>query len=146
MPLPAFNADGDLPPGIHRATMEEVADRFGRPGPARQRCTVSLRHILDLARATGQFERMIVFGSYVSEKPSPNDVDVILVMSDVFNPLKVAGESKRLFDHSVAQSRFGASIFWITPSITLGEPVDEFVLHWQRKRGGGLRGIVEIVS
>jgi Family of unknown function (DUF6932) len=146
MPLPDFNANGDLPPGIHRATMEEVATRFGGPGTARRRCTINLRHIFNLARATRQFERMIVFGSYVSAKSSPNDVDVILVMNDTFNPLAVAGESRRLFDHAVAQSRFGASVFWITEEITLGEPVDVFVSHWQRKRGGGLRGIVEIVS
>jgi hypothetical protein len=146
MPLPEFNAHGDLPPGVHRATMEEVVARFGGPGMARQRCTTNLRHIFYLARATRQFERMIVFGSYVSDKPSPNDVDVILVMSTAFNPLVVAGESRRLFDHAVAQSRFGASIFWITEEITLGEPVDVFLSHWQRKRGGGSRGIVEIVS
>src|SRR5437016_3485004 len=111
MALPPFNADGDLPPGLYRATMEEVAARFGGQNAARKQCTTSLRRILDLARDTGQFERMIVFGSYISEKPSPNDVDIILVMSDAFNPSTITGESRRLFDHAVAQTWFGASIF-----------------------------------
>ena len=29
MPLPPFTATGDLPPGIHRATLAEVLERFG---------------------------------------------------------------------------------------------------------------------
>jgi hypothetical protein len=146
MPLPDFNADGDLPPGIHHATMDEVVARFGGPGAARRRCTRNLRHVFNLARTTAQFQRMIVFGSYVTAKASPNDVDVILILSNSFNPLTVAGEARRIFDHAIAQSRFGASIFWVTEEITLGEPMDDFVSHWQRKRDGGRRGIVEIVS
>ena len=105
MPLPDFNADGDLPPGIHHATMDEVIDRFGGSGAARWRCTRSLQHIHDLAKATGQLERFIIFGSYVSNKSAPNDVDVILLMSDAFDPAIVPIESRRLFDHAVAQSR-----------------------------------------
>jgi len=27
----------------------------------------------------------------------------------------------------------------------IGEPLDDFIAHWQRKRDGSLRGIVEIV-
>jgi len=99
-----------------------------------------------LAKATGQLDRFIVFGSYVSDKAVPNDVDVILVMSDTFEPANAPIESRGLFDHAVAQSRFGASVFWITPSIALGEPMNVFVAHWQRKRDGSLRGILEIVQ
>jgi hypothetical protein len=146
MPLPDFNEDGDLPPAIHCAKMDEVILRFGKGGIARRKCTRNLRHIYELARATGRLERFIVFGSYVSNTPVPNNVDVILIMSDEFDPLTVPIESRGLFDHAVAQPRFGASIFWLTPMITLGEPIDVFISHWQWKRDGSLRGIVEIVQ
>ncbi len=146
MPLPSLNADGDLPPGIHRATMEEVMACFDGQNSARKRCTRNLRHIFELAKATRHLERMIVFGSYVSAKAAPNDVDVILIMSDAFSPTAVDSESRLLFDHAVSQYRFGASVFWITPAITLGETLESFVSHWQRKRDGELRGIVEIIS
>lgn len=145
MPLPDFNAFGDLPPGIHRATMDEVVIRFGSAGAARLRCTRNLGHIFDLAARTGRLERFVIFGSYVTDKPAPNDVDIILVMSDAFHPEDAPIESRGLFDHAVAQARFGASVFWIKPSIVIGEPLDDFIAHWQHRRDGSLRGIVEIV-
>ena len=146
MPLPEFNADGDLPPAIHRATMDEVAARFGGPSLARRRCTANLRRVLELANGTGQLERLIVFGSCVTDKEAPNDVDVILlVMNDTFHPDEAPIEAVGLFVHWIAQIRFGASVFWIKPTMALGEPLDEFIGHWQRKRDGSLRGIVEVI-
>ena len=41
MPLPPFTAQGDLPPGLHRATLAEVLERFGSGSP--QRMLVGLR-------------------------------------------------------------------------------------------------------
>jgi hypothetical protein len=29
MPLPAFNENGDLPEGVHKASLDEVIARFG---------------------------------------------------------------------------------------------------------------------
>ena len=34
MPLPPFIASGDLPPGIHRATLSGVLERFGSGRPS----------------------------------------------------------------------------------------------------------------
>jgi hypothetical protein len=145
MALPDFNANGDLPPGIHRATIDEVVARFGGPGYARQQCTRNLRHILELAQRTGNLERLIIFGSYVSDKLAPNDVDVILVMNESFHPDEAPIEAVGLFIHSIAQTRFGASVFWIKPTMAIGEPLDDFIAHWQFKRDDSLRGIVEVI-
>jgi hypothetical protein len=54
-------------------------------------------------------------------------------------------ESRGLFDHAVAQARYGASVFWIRPALLIGEGVEEFVSYWQVKRGGGKRGIVNVM-
>ena len=67
-------------------------------------------------------------------------------MDDNFHPHAAAVEIRGLFDHAVAQARYGASIFWIQPSIVLLETVDSFINHWQVKRDGTRRGIVEITS
>jgi len=88
---------------------------------------------------------LIVFGSYVTNEPEPNDVDVILVMGDSFRLEGCPPESRGLFDHAIAQARYGASIFWVRPQLILGESLDSFVAHWQLKRDGSLRGIVEVV-
>jgi len=87
----------------------------------------------------------VIFGSYVTAKPDPNDVDVILVMDEDFHLDEVPLETRGLFDHAVAQARHGASIFWVKPSALIGEPVDDFIAHWQVRRDGTKRGIVEVV-
>ena len=66
-------------------------------------------------------------------------------MADVFELSACPFEARGLFDHAVAQARYGASIFWIRPGLLLGETVDDFVASWQVKRNRAKRGIVEVV-
>jgi len=103
-------------------------------------------HIYELARRTGHVRRFVIFGSYVTDKQAPNDVDLILVMDDEFRLEATAIETRGLFDHAVAGARYGASIFWLKPSVLIGEGLEDFITYWQVKRDGSLRGIVEIAS
>lgn len=144
MPLPDFNATGDLPAGLHRAPLAEVVRRFGGTTGSRSACTRRLAHLHELARRTGHLQRFIVFGSYVTTKPDPNDVDLILVLEDAFRLEQCPIESRALFDHATAQARYGASIFWIRPAMLIGESVEEFIRYWQIKRDGSTRGIIEV--
>jgi hypothetical protein len=145
MPLPDFNANGDLPPGVHRASWTEVMDRFGEKTGQREVCTRRLAHICELARRTDCLQRLVIFGSYVTAKGNPNDVDVILIMDDAFRLENSPMESRALFDHAVSQARYGASIFWMRPALLIGETVEQFIEYWQIKRGGGQRGIVDVI-
>ena len=145
MPLPDFNTNGDLPPAVHRAAWTEVMERFGGGAGQRGVCTQRLAHIYELARRTGCLQRFVIFGSYATTKPNPNDVDVILIMDDAFHLENCPMESRGLFDHAVAQARFGASIFWMRPALLIGETVEQFIEYWQIKRGGGQRGIVDVI-
>lgn len=144
MPLPKFNECGDLPEGVHAASFPELLARFGTGSTQRVAVTLRLRRIFELAMSTDRLDRLIIFGSYVSDKPHPNDVDVILVMRDDFHPNSCGSEALALFDHNRAASELGASIFWIRPGMLLGRPLDEFIAHWQVKRDGRKRGIVEV--
>ena len=146
MPLPGFGPSGDLPPGVHRATLDEVTQRFGVGSEQRVTCTRRLAHIHQLAHRTGHLRRFIVFGSYVTAKPNPKDVDVVLVMDDAFRLEDCPIEARGLFDHALAQARYGASIFWIRPGMLIQESVEDFVAYWQTKRDGSKRGIVEVVA
>jgi hypothetical protein len=144
VPLPDLNELGDLPEGVHQATLDEVVARFGAGSPQRQAVTARLRRIRELAVRTGGLDRVVVFGSYVTAKPEPNDVDVVLVMRDDFDPTRCPPEAAALFDHGRAEAEFGASVFWLRPGMLLGETLGQFVSHWQLKREGGRRGILEV--
>jgi hypothetical protein len=76
--IPNFNDEGYLPAGIHRATLEEVADRFGREPELRESQTESLRWLVDLCKRAG-VQRLIINGSFVTDKWEPNDVDCVLL-------------------------------------------------------------------
>ena len=144
MPLPQLNSAGELPAGVHQATMDEVLAQFGSGIAQRQAVTARLRRIYQLAHATRKLERLILFGSYITAKPDPNDVDIILVMRDDFDVQVCDAESRQLFDHPRAAEAFGASVFWIRPALLVLETLEEFIAHWQITRDQTRRGIVEV--
>ena len=145
MSLPYLDDVGDMPAGLHRATMDEVIERFGSGSLQRQSVAMCLQRVYRAARETDRLERFIIFGSFVSAKADPNDVDIILVMRDDFVLEDCVEVSRKLFYHDQAEEEFGASVFWIRPSL-LFEPVDEFLAYWQVKRDQTRRGIVEVIE
>ena len=112
--------DGDLPPGIYRTTLLETLRRFGKGSRQRLAVAQRLERIYRLAVGTGQLARFVVFGSFVSAKREPADVDVFLLMKDTFDVGQVTGEARVLFDHAAAQAHFGASVFWLRRLAALG--------------------------
>lgn len=146
MALPQFEAHGDLPEGVHQATLEEVLEPFGHGTPQCEIVAGRLKHVCELARRTGKLKRFIIFGSYVTAKPEPNDVDILLVMRDDLDEKDYDPEAFPMFDHLRAQRELGATLFVIRPGFIIGESVDQFIAHWQVKRDLGRRGIVEVVT
>lgn len=146
MRLPSLNAAGDLPPGVYCATLSEVVQRFGTSTCRRMALTKQLERVYKLARMTGCLDKFIIFGSYVTAKPHPNDIDIILVMQNDFLLASCPVEAQRLFEHQAAQSEFSASIFWIRPDMLIQESVETFIEHWQIKRDGTQRGIVGVIE
>jgi hypothetical protein len=62
--IPEWDKDGNLPVGIHRASLQEALDRFGT-GPHRRTLGRRLERVCGLAFATDQVRRFIVFGSFI---------------------------------------------------------------------------------
>lgn len=145
MNLPAFNDQGDLPPGVHRATLQEVLERFGQGSVQRFAVGERLKRLHQLANSTNHLARFVVFGSFVTDKFEPEDVDVIMIMEDEFDLEFVTGEAALVFKHMEADAHFGASVFWAHRSGALGGE-DAMIECWQVRRDGGKRGIVEIVQ
>lgn len=142
---PEFDANGDMPPGIHPATLADVVAHFGSGTPHRQRAARRLEHIYALAKASGHLARFIVFGSFVTAKPAPNDVDIFLLMEDSFDVSQVPHGILAAFDHTAAQNFLGASVFWVRRAAALGGE-EATIEYWQITRAGGKRGIVEVIS
>ena len=93
--IPPFNDDGYLPAGVHRATLDEVTARFGRETELRRVQMESLGWLVDLARRAGA-SRLIVNGSFATDRPEPNDVDCVLLIGAGFP--RDAGAEKELLE------------------------------------------------
>jgi len=76
--LPAFDDFGNLPPGIHRCTVAELVARFGNGSEERETEISELLHFIEAAKIAG-VRRLLVNGSFVTGKLSPNDVDVVFL-------------------------------------------------------------------
>ena len=92
--IPQCNDDGYLPAGIHSATLEEIASRFGQESELRRAQMDSLRWLVDLARRAGA-QRIVVNGGFVTDKLEPNDVDCVLLIGPDF-PHDAAAEAELL--------------------------------------------------
>ena len=143
MTLPILNANGDLPPGVHLSTLKELETRFGASNTIRILMFQRLERIFAVAKRTGHLGRFVIYGSFVTDKIDPNDVDVFMVFDDDFDASQADPEARLLLDHATADAHFGARVFWLRrPAAFGGEQAK--IEFWQTKRDGGIRGIVEI--
>ena len=77
---PLDPATGGLPPGDHRATLEEIRKRFGFT-PRRRWLLKGLRSPVKAFWAAG-IEEIYIDGSFCTEKPDPGDIDGYWVEPD----------------------------------------------------------------
>ena len=82
MPIPALDENGVLPPGIYDCALEEIAARFGsfQESDRRPRLFAILRSFLAEVQASGLVLAVIIDGSFVSVKPAPEDIDLVLIV------------------------------------------------------------------
>ena len=142
--LPEFNQDGNLPEGIHGATEAEVISRFATVSARRKWLGERLRGLLETAKSTGKLERVFLWGSFVTSKESPNDLDVLLVMTADFDLEQSPGGCRVLFDYAQARIHFYADVFWTKASIGQ-ETLELWLDTYQRGKDFKRRGIVEVI-
>ena len=142
---PEFNQEGDLPIGVYRVSLSDVIDHLGTGTLQRRIVSQRLVRIFELASSTGHLARFILFGSYVTSKAEPNDVDIFLLMEDSFEVDQLTGAATVVFRQSAAQNWLGASVFWLRRLAAIGGE-QSAIEDWQFKRDGKRRGIVEVIS
>ena len=69
---------------------------------------------------------------------------MFLIMADTFDAARLAGDARLLFEHGAAQAHFGASVFWVR-RLAAWPDEQSAIEFWQVKRGGGRRGVIEVV-
>ena len=141
--LPEFNSEGDLPSGVHATGWHEFQSRFGLATARRVWLFGRLQALVELAAKTGKLRRVVVWDSFVTTKPAPKDLDILLIMDEGFEVERVDLPSREVFDSTRAKLRFESDVFWARVSI--GEEVLQIWLEtYQTSRTFRKRGIVEL--
>jgi hypothetical protein len=71
--IPALDADGNLPPGIHDTTWSELVSRYGTT-PQRKKLLHGLRRATT-SLAAASCKALLLDGSFVTDKADPGDFD-----------------------------------------------------------------------
>jgi predicted nucleotidyltransferase len=142
--IPKFDKSGNLPEGVHKAPLDEIKKTFGTSSARRKWLFDKLEEIIKLAKSTKKLERVIIWGSFVSEKEYPQDIDLLLIVKSDFILDKVEAETKKVFNYVEGRITFNADIFWVKSSIG-EESINLFLETYQITRDFKTRGIVEVV-
>ena len=149
--IPAFDPDtGALPPGDHKATLDQIAKRLGFT-PRRRWLIRGLRAAVKAFWAAG-IEGIYVDGSFCTDKPDPGDIDGYWVEPDpdvyeridpywidfelVFVPGVRKWKWRMWADHGVE--------FFVHPAMRVS-PQTDFPAFFRQDRDGHRRGVIQVV-
>ena len=125
------------------ASLDDLRLRFGTSTPRRQFLFRQLDIIIDQLRATRKLKRAFLFGSFVSGKASPNDVDLLVVMNAGFSTTQLGGKVSELFQHDVCRIRYHADLFWVTEAVGNAR-IEDLLEVFSRDREGRVQSVIEV--
>jgi len=124
-------------------TLAEIRQRYGTHTARRQFLWQRLQTIVQLLAATGALRRLYLFGSFVTEKPNPGDLDCLAVMASGFTTAHLTPALMTVFQHDVCRLYYQADVFWITEAVGQ-EHLEALLAVFARDRSGNPQPLVEV--
>jgi predicted nucleotidyltransferase len=125
------------------ASLDELRIRFGTSTPRRQFLFRQLEIVIDQLLITRSVKQIYLFGSFVSGKASPNDVDLLVVMNAGFSTTQLGGKVLELFQHDVCRIRYQADLFWVT-EVVGNARIEDLLEVFSRDREGRAQSVIEV--
>ncbi|KAB8040849.1 hypothetical protein GCL60_02670 [Silvanigrella paludirubra] len=140
MSIPEFDKNGELPPGEHIATLEQINNRFGTSNPRREALISGLKTAIENFKLAG-IKRIWIDGSFVTSKFEPNDIDGCWrydekVNLDILDPVFL---QKSRFP---MKAKYGLEFF--PAAFTEGDSGLPFPRFFQLNREGDSKGILVV--
>lgn len=104
MGIPDFTSEGLLPISIHNATLADIKEKFCSFGDADKRnklYNIFIKYLKCLKKHKVKFE-LYLDGSFVTSKPEPGDIDVLVFYDFEYNNL----EWQELIDDRIVRYKF----------------------------------------
>ena len=131
--IPSFDESGLLPPGVHAATLAEIAARFGSASELRRVQMESIRWMVETAARAG-VRRIVLNGSFTTDTMEPNDVDCVLLF--------IAGLPR----DRPAMDALHDGLPFLDMKLVGQEDFDEFVgFMFATDRAGVPKGMIEVI-
>jgi predicted nucleotidyltransferase len=125
------------------ASLDDLRMRFGTSTPRRQFLFRQLEIVIDQLLITRSVKQIYLFGSFVSGKASPNDVDLLVVMNAGFSTTQLGGKVLELFQHDVCRIRYQADLFWVT-EVVGNARIEDLLEVFSRDREGRAQSVIEV--
>jgi hypothetical protein len=131
-------ADGRLPPGLHRASADEIIKRFCSATPQRRALAAPLRELIGIA-LDANAKGLYLNGSFVTDKSGPRDIDAVIVLPRGFDVRGPFGHRLRALHRE-----FGFDIEQVAEDDVEGR---DYLLHdfFGTDRDGNARGLLEVM-
>lgn len=132
--IPIFDKRGNLPPGIHTATIREIERKFAST-PHRKHLFSGLKRLLENLKEAGG-TTFYLDGSYITNKEEPGDYDCTWDPTGVTNAI----DPDILQSLEVRKEKYFGDIFVYMPELG-GFP---FLEYFQKDLDDNPKGIIKI--
>lgn len=139
--IPQFDSQGFLPQGLHDTSIQEIRSAFGFT-PHRNRLIDGLDRFVHIWNESGFVDYAVIDGSFVTSKPEPGDIDMLLIPidgaieSDGFGDLLLSHS----YDYAFTRNEFGCEAF-----VVFGEDeIEDGLNFFSGDRQGNVRGLLRL--
>lgn len=144
MPIPGFHrATGNLPPGIHNASLEEIGRRFAT-NRRRKEVFRGLEFVVGELAKKGVFD-IWIDGSFISTKERPRDVDMLFLRPTSYGPswgvLHISNRENLKLSYRVDLLPENST----GPDAMTGMPIP-IIKFFQQDRNGQPKGLIRLRS
>jgi len=99
---------------VGKLTLEEVINRFGTATERRQELCERFQERLGVVQSTGELRRVWLFGSFATDKPEPDDLDILALFASGFAPATLPENVRPWFDHELCRELHEIDLFYLT--------------------------------
>ncbi len=139
MSIPAVQPNGELPPGEHQASLDEIEARYGVSTDCRKLLMQGLRKAASNFELSG-VSTLWINGSFITDKEEPNDIDGCWEYTPAIDTKKL--DSVFLGSRKEMQNKYGLD-FFIANIIEAGSGLP-FPKFFQVNRDGDPKGIIVV--
>ena len=139
MSIPAVQPNGELPPGEHQASLDEIEARYGVSTDCRKLLMQGLRKAASNFKLSG-VSTLWINGSFITDKEEPNDIDGCWEYTPAIDTKKL--DPVFLGSRKEMQNKYGLD-FFIANIIEAGSGLP-FPKFFQVNRDGDPKGIIVV--